>query len=118
MNKEHTMIEFNKPSLLGNELLYIQQAIENAHISGDGPFTKKCHAFLENKLGVSKVLLTTSGTHALEMAALLLDIQLEDDLFDASEVFDGVDDGDSAGGFVGGDMAVVCGQSADDLGHL
>ena len=81
------MIEFNKPSLLGNELLYIQQAIENAHISGDGPFTKKCHSWLESKLGVQKVLLTTSGTHALEMAAFLLDIQEGDEVIVPSFTF-------------------------------
>jgi dTDP-4-amino-4,6-dideoxygalactose transaminase len=81
------MIEFNKPSLLGNELLYIQQAIENAHISGDGPFTKKCHSWLESKLGVQKVLLTTSGTHALEMAAFLLNIQEGDEVIVPSFTF-------------------------------
>src|SRR5687767_5864828 len=58
----------------------MQQAIENAHISGDGPFTKKCHALLEQELGVPKVLLTTSCTHALEMSALLLDIQPGDEV--------------------------------------
>ena len=58
----------------------MQQAIENAHISGDGPFTKKCHTFFEKELGVPKALLTTSCTHALEMAALLLDIQPGDEV--------------------------------------
>lgn len=58
----------------------MQQAIENAHISGDGPFTKKCHALLEEQLGVPKVLLTTSCTHALEMSAILLDIQPGDEV--------------------------------------
>src|SRR5687767_14529890 len=58
----------------------MQQAIENAHISGDGPFTKKCHAFLEQELGVPKALLTTSCTHALEMSAILLDIQPGDEV--------------------------------------
>lgn len=66
-------IDFNKPSLAGNEFRYIQQAIENLQISGDGYFTQRCNEFLEAELGVSKVLLTTSCTHALEMAALLLD---------------------------------------------
>jgi dTDP-4-amino-4,6-dideoxygalactose transaminase len=68
-------VDFNRPGVLGNELEYMKQAIENGHISGDGPFTKKCHTFLEKELGVPKALLTTSCTHALEMAAILLDIQ-------------------------------------------
>lgn len=73
-------VDFNKPVTVGRELEYIQQAIDNGHISGDGPFTKKCHAFLERELGVPKVLLTTSCTHALEMSALLLDIQPGDEV--------------------------------------
>jgi dTDP-4-amino-4,6-dideoxygalactose transaminase len=58
----------------------MKQAIENGHISGDGPFTRKCHAFLEQELGVPKALLTTSCTHALEMAAILLEIQSGDEV--------------------------------------
>ena len=73
-------VDFNRPVVLGRELEYIQQAIDNGHISGDGPFTKKCHTFLERELGVPKALLTTSCTHALEMAALLLDIQPGDEI--------------------------------------
>ena len=73
-------IQFNKPALLGNEIAYIQQAIANGHISGDGEFTRKCHAWFESELGVTKALLTTSCTHALEMAALLLDIQPGDEV--------------------------------------
>ena len=73
-------VDFNHPILMGNELEYIRQAIENAHISGDGPFTKKCHALLENQLGIPKALLTTSCTHALEMSAILLDIQPGDEV--------------------------------------
>ncbi|HSB02273.1 MAG TPA: dTDP-4-amino-4,6-dideoxygalactose transaminase [Anaerolineales bacterium] len=73
-------VDFNHPAVLGNELEYIKQAIENGHISGDGPFTKKCHTFLEKELGVPKALLTTSCTHALEMAAILLDIQPGDEV--------------------------------------
>lgn len=80
-------IPFNKPSLVGNELAYIQQALEAGHISGDGTFTKKCHAFLERELGVPKALLTTSCTHALEMAALLLDIQPGDEVILPSFTF-------------------------------
>jgi dTDP-4-amino-4,6-dideoxygalactose transaminase len=73
-------VDFNKPVTVGRELEYIQQAIDNGHISGDGPFTKKCHAFLEGELGVPKALLTTSCTHALEMSALLLDVQPGDEV--------------------------------------
>jgi len=73
-------VDFNRPVVVGNELEYMKQAIENGHISGDGPFTKKCHAFLENELGVPKALLTTSCTHALEMSAILLDIQPGDEV--------------------------------------
>ncbi len=73
-------IDFNHPGIVGNELEYMKQAIMDGHISGDGPFTKKCHAFLEKQLGVRKALLTTSCTHALEMAAILLDIQPGDEV--------------------------------------
>ena len=73
-------VDFNRPITVGNEFEYMRQAIENAHISGDGAFTKKCHAFLESELGVNKALLTTSCTHALEMSAILLDIQPGDEV--------------------------------------
>jgi dTDP-4-amino-4,6-dideoxygalactose transaminase len=66
-------IPFNRPCLAGNEYKYIAEAIVNGHASGDGPFTKKCQELLEKELGAAKVLLTTSCTHALEMAALLLE---------------------------------------------
>jgi len=66
-------IPFNRPCLAGNEYKYIAEAIANGHASGDGLFTRRCHALLEQELGVPKVLLTTSCTHALEMAAILLD---------------------------------------------
>jgi dTDP-4-amino-4,6-dideoxygalactose transaminase len=81
------LIDFNKPTLTGDEFKYIQQAIENRHISGDGAFTKKCSALLEQELGVRKVLLTTSCTHALEMAALLLDLQPGDEFIVPSFTF-------------------------------
>jgi dTDP-4-amino-4,6-dideoxygalactose transaminase len=80
-------IPFNRPCLVGNEQIYIAETIANGHISGDGPFTRKCHAFLEEQLGVSKVLLTTSCTHALELAALLLDIQAGDEVIVPSFTF-------------------------------
>jgi dTDP-4-amino-4,6-dideoxygalactose transaminase len=73
-------VDFNRPVIVGRELEYMKQAIENGHISGDGPFTKKCHAFLERELGIQKALLTTSCTHALEMSAMLLEIQPEDEV--------------------------------------
>lgn len=73
-------VDFNRPITVGNEFEYMRQAIENVHISGDGPFTKKCHELLEQELGVPKALLTTSCTHALEMSAILLDIQPGDEV--------------------------------------
>ena len=82
-----TPIPFNKPCLMGNELAYMTQAVELGHISGDGTFTRKCHALLEQALQVPKVLLTTSGTHALEMAALLLDIGPGDEVIVPSFTF-------------------------------
>ena len=66
-------IPFNRPCLAGNEYKYIAEAIANGHASGDGPFTRSCHELLERELQAPKVLLTTSCTHALEMAAILLD---------------------------------------------
>jgi dTDP-4-amino-4,6-dideoxygalactose transaminase len=73
-------VDFNRPILVGNEFEYMKQAVENGHISGDGPFTKRCQALLEKELDVSKALLTTSCTHALEMSAILLDIQPGDEI--------------------------------------
>ena len=69
------VIPFNRPVIIGKELYYISQAIQSGHASGDGAFTKKCHAYLERALGVPKVFLTTSCTDALEMCAVLLNIQ-------------------------------------------
>jgi dTDP-4-amino-4,6-dideoxygalactose transaminase len=80
-------IPFNRPCLAGNEYEYIAQAIANGHASGDGPFTRKCHEFLEKELGVPRVLLTTSCTHALEMAALLLECGPEDEVIVPSFTF-------------------------------
>ncbi len=73
-------VDFNRPTIVGKELEYIAEAIQNGHISGDGPFTKKCHALFEQELGVKKALLTTNCTHALEMMAILLDIQAGDEV--------------------------------------
>lgn len=80
-------IPFNRPFVVGKEFEYIRQSLENAHLCGDGFFTKKCHALLEQTLEVPKVLLTTSCTHALEMAALLLDIQAGDEVIVPSFTF-------------------------------
>ena len=74
------MINFNQPHVAKNEILYIQKALESNHISGDGDFTKKCHSLLEQELGVPKVLLTTSCTHALDMTALLLGLKPGDEV--------------------------------------
>lgn len=72
-------IPFNRPTLTGNELTYIMEAVACGHISGDGYFSRQCHTYLEETLGVKKSLLTTSCTHALEMCALLSDIQPGDE---------------------------------------
>ena len=82
-----TNIPFNKPTLVGPEFQYIQESIAGGKISGDGPFTKKCHSLLETSLEISKALLTTSCTHALEMTALLLDIQPGDEVIVPSFTF-------------------------------
>ena len=80
-------IPFNKPCFAGNEQQYIADAMATRHLSGDGTFTKKCHALLESLLSVKKVLLTTSCTHALEMCALLLDIKDGDEVIIPSFTF-------------------------------
>lgn len=81
-------IPFNKPFIAGKELDYIWQAvITNSHLSGDGPFTQRCQQWLEHKLGSNKVLLTTSCTAALEMAAILCNIQAGDEVIMPSYTF-------------------------------
>ena len=80
-------IPFNKPTYLGRETDYIKQSLDNWHVSGDGEFTHKCHSYLETTFGVQKALLTTSCTHALEMSALLLDIQPGDEVIVPSFTF-------------------------------
>lgn len=80
-------IAFNRPTLAGNELAYIREALENAHISGDGPFTKKCHAWLEDSLGARRALLTHSCTAALEMAAILAEVGPGDEVIMPSYTF-------------------------------
>lgn len=81
------MIPFNKPFIVGNELQYIEEAVKSGKISGDGIFTKKCHEFFEQKYGFQKVLLTTSCTDALEMAAILCDIKEGDEVIVPSYTF-------------------------------
>jgi len=80
-------IPFNKPYMGGRELWYIAQAHSNGHLAGDGAFTKKCHAWLEARTGTEKALLTHSCTAALEMAALLLNIQPGDEIIMPSYTF-------------------------------
>lgn len=81
------MIPFNIPPESGKEATYIQQAIQNHKICGDGEFTKKCSAWMENKFNAQRMLLTTSGTSALEMAAVLCDIQADDEVIMPSYTF-------------------------------
>jgi dTDP-4-amino-4,6-dideoxygalactose transaminase len=81
------LIHFNRPPIAGNENKFITEALVNNKISGDGPFTKKCHQWFENNLLCKKALLTTSCTHALEMAALLLDIKDGDEVIMPSYTF-------------------------------
>ena len=80
-------IPFNKPYLTGKEGHYIYQAVLSGKISGDGLFTKKCHAFFEQHFGFKKTLLTTSCTDALEMAALLIHIEPGDEVIVPSYTF-------------------------------
>ena len=81
------MISFNVPPYCGNEKEYVGQAIDNHKICGDGEFTKKCSKWIEEKTGTEKALLTTSCTHATEMAALLCDIQPGDEIIMPSYTF-------------------------------
>ena len=81
------MIHFNVPPFTGKEFAYIRQAVENEKICGDGPFTRKCNEWIENKTGTAKCLLTTSCTHATELAALLLAIQPGDEVIMPSYTF-------------------------------
>ncbi|MFC6352097.1 dTDP-4-amino-4,6-dideoxygalactose transaminase [Stenotrophomonas sp. CW117] len=81
------MIPFNKPFMTGRELWHIAQAHANGHLSGDGQFTKRSHAWLEQRTGAQRALLTHSCTAALEMAALLLDLQPGDEVIMPSYTF-------------------------------
>jgi dTDP-4-amino-4,6-dideoxygalactose transaminase len=80
-------IPFNRPYTTGNELRYLQEAIESGHLSGDNHFTQQCHLWLETMLGCHQALLTHSCTAALEMAAILADIQPGDEIIMPSFTF-------------------------------
>lgn len=81
------MITFNVPPYTGNEIKYIEQAVKNQKICGDGAFTKQCNAWIEEKFHAQKALLTTSGTTALEMATLLCDLKEGDEVILPSYTF-------------------------------
>ena len=81
------MIKFNVPPFIGDEITNIQKAIDSQKICGDGRFTKSCNIWMEEKFNANKVLLTTSCTHALEMAAILADIKPGDEVIMPSYTF-------------------------------
>ena len=87
MESEKKMINFNVPPFTGKEFDYMKEAVENQKICGDGPFTKKCSEWIEEKTGTAKCLLTTSCTHATELAALLADIREGDEVILPSYTF-------------------------------
>jgi len=107
------MIPFNKPYFTGKELNYIHQAVKSGKISGNGIFTQKCHRFFEQKYSFNKVLLTTSCTDALEMAALLIDIQPGDEVIIPSYTFVS-----TANAFVLRGAKVVFADSKKESPHL
>src|SRR6202521_4648134 len=80
-------IPFTLPTLEGNEELYMTEALTKSRLSGDGPFTKRCHACLEQSLGVAKALLTPSCSWALEMTALVLNVEQGDEVIVPSFTF-------------------------------
>jgi dTDP-4-amino-4,6-dideoxygalactose transaminase len=80
-------IPFNRPYATGKELVYVTEAHRNLHLSGDGPFTKRCHQWIEQRTGCAKALLTHSCTAALDLAALLLDIKSGDEVIVPSYTF-------------------------------
>jgi len=81
------MIKFNIPCVTGREQIYLQQVLTDRLFSGDGAFTKRCHVWIEKTIGCTKALLTTSGTHALEMAALLINLEPGDEIIMPSFTF-------------------------------
>ena len=80
-------IPFNRPMICGSEMEFIADSLSASHISGDGKYSRRCHEYLERTLGVARAFLTTSCTHALEMAALLLDIKPGDEVIVPSFTF-------------------------------
>jgi len=76
----HALIPFNRPNMGAAELARMAQAVGSGYLSGDGPFTRRCHKLLQAATGSPQALLTTSYTHALEMSALLLGIRPGDDV--------------------------------------
>ena len=84
---EENMISFNVPPCVGDELEYVKQAVEAHKICGDGPFTKKCNAWMEKRFNAQKVLLTTSGSTALDMSLLLCDLKPGDEVILPSYTF-------------------------------
>lgn len=87
MEKHRIKIPFNKPNFVGKEILYIRQAVASGKISGDGKFSQRCCQLMENKFGARKVMLTPSGTHALDMASILLSLKPEDEVIAPSYTF-------------------------------
>lgn len=81
------MIDFNRPAIVGNELKYIQDAVAQGMLCGDGKYTKLCSEWMKKRFDVNQVFLTTSCTHALEMAAFLCDIQPGDEVIMPSYTF-------------------------------
>jgi dTDP-4-amino-4,6-dideoxygalactose transaminase len=87
MKEQNAHIPFNKPFLYGNEIRYITEAVQNGKISGDGIFTSRCQEFLQHRYGFGKTLLTTSCTDALEMAAILCNLESGDEIIAPSFTF-------------------------------
>lgn len=87
MEIERLLVPFNKPPYTGNEDKYVLAALHGARMAGDGPFMRQCHAWFEERLAGSKVLMTPSCTHALEMAAILLNLQPGDEVIMPSYTF-------------------------------
>lgn len=81
------MINFNVPPFTGKEFVYMKEAVDNKKICGDGPFTKKCDSWMEERFGTKKALLTTSGSSALDMAAFLCDLKPGDEVILPSFTF-------------------------------
>ena len=85
--KAELRVPFNRPAVIGTEMRYVADVFERGHLSGDGPFTRRCSELLERTLSIPKALLTTSCTHALEIAALLLDLGPGDEVLVPSFTF-------------------------------